>query len=102
MRDIRFEARSLEIRLRKLFKRTENYKQLLTYGGIFTKENILDEGGFYIVLISTLTQYYLYENSSRIDGFIENLQDIKKAKLEELSEEKIEEIMNELTSIVKQ
>lgn len=101
MRDIRFEAGSVEIGLRELFKRTENPKGLLSFGCIFTKESILDEGGFYIALVSTLTQYYEYENSSKIDAFIENLEYIKKSKLEEITEEKIEKIMDELLSIIK-
>lgn len=63
-----------------LFKRTEEPLQLLTFGGIFTEGNICNNGGFYIAIISVLTQYYNLENSAKIDTFIENLEYIKNLK----------------------
>lgn len=100
MNEIKQKATNLEIRLRGLFKRTEEPSQLLTFGGIFTEGNICNDGGFYIAIISVLTQYYNLENSAEIDTFIENIEYTKNLKLEDIENDNIKSIMNDLKNVI--
>lgn len=72
----------------------------LSYGGMIQAEAIASKGGLYDAIVVVLVMFYnRMERIQKIDKFIEQLSSIKCMTLEEIGEEKVEEIMNKFDEI---
>lgn len=76
--------------------------KMFNFGGLISSDAILQKNGLYTALILVLARYYdQLDKMEKIDNFIDKYSDIEYKEFNELSEELIEEILDDFDDIVK-
>lgn len=93
----------LELRLRNIMN-CNRPQRLLTFGGIITADSLKYESGtFYTAIVSSLA--LIYHSSSidtcdAIDNFISELDDCKNCVINDISEDRYNEILETFNSLI--